>query len=394
MAEEKGKISVLTPTYNDSESIEETLQSLLNQTYQNWEWIVINDGSTDDTEEHILRLVNKYKIGGKCRYIYQKNADQLNALIHGLEFADGEFIFALHSDDLLPDNRFFQNCVEVMRSDPETDGLFGDLLLIDENSHITGKQKINEYRCNEEIPALMLLWLGRNLYSDVAFHRASTYKDAVKDNYLIWNMPLWIDLRGDSARMLNYRSVSFPVLKYRVHSGNYINSELGQMNVINGELRTASELMKHYTVPFYRQQYFLFRMMNKLFSGRRFRLKYFCKAEADPYRIISFIVQKRYPKGVECNIFLSSLLGFYKSRSERDLVLPKLQDVKIYYGKDVRLFNTQMLNGKLEPFYVSLLDEIRRGFRRIVVQDEEDLKKIKDIIKFLCIGHTEVTVKK
>ena len=67
MTEQKAKISVLTPTYNDSESIEETLLSLLNQTYQNWEWIVINDGSTDDTEAHIAGLIRKYGISKKCR---------------------------------------------------------------------------------------------------------------------------------------------------------------------------------------------------------------------------------------------------------------------------------------------------------------------------------------
>lgn len=109
MTEQKAKISVLTPTYNDSESIEETLLSLLDQTYQNWEWIVINDGSTDDTESRIAGLIQKYGISEKCRYIYQENADQLNALIHGLEFVTGDYVFTLHSDDLLPEEEFFKN---------------------------------------------------------------------------------------------------------------------------------------------------------------------------------------------------------------------------------------------------------------------------------------------
>lgn len=394
MAEKKVKISVLTPTYNDSVSIEETLMSLLKQTYQDWEWIVINDGSTDDTEAHINGLIEKYGISEKCRYVYQKNADQLNALLHGLEFINGDYVFTLHSDDLLPEEDFFKKCIEEMEQHPDIDGIFGDLLLIDEHSKVVGRQKVDEYRIQDGTPALMLLWLGRNLYSDVAFHRASIYRDSVKDNYLTWNMPLWIDLRNEEIKMLNYMSVPFPVLKYRVHAGNYINNELGRMNVINGELRTAVELMKHYSIPAYRQQYLMYRTMNKLFPNRKFRVKYEKKATVAPHKIISFIIQKRYPEGVKENIFLSSLLGFYGTKSEREVRLPQLKDVTVYYGKDVRLFNRHLLQNDLDPFYLFFMEEMKKGFRRVIVQDEEDAEKIKAIMKFLCIGYAEVGIKR
>ena len=392
MTEQKAKISVLTPTYNDSESIEETLLSLLNQTYQNWEWIVINDGSTDDTEAHIAGLIRKYGISKKCRYIYQENADQLNALIRGLEFATGDYVFTLHSDDLLPEEDFFKKCIEEMEKHPDADGIFGDLMLINEHSEIIGRQRVDEYNNQERTPALMLLWLGRNLYSDFAFHRVSIYKDAVKENYLTWNMPLWLDLRNDSVKMLNYMSVPYPVLKYRVHSGNYINNELGKMNVINGELRTAVELMKYYDIPLYRQQYWMYRIMNKLFPNRKFSVKYSRKETAEPYNIVAFIIQKRYPEGVENNIFLSSLLSYYSTKSERELRVSSLRNVKVYYGKDVRLFNRNLLQHNLEPFYMSFMDEMRKGFRRVIVQDEMDAEKMKAILKFLCIGHAEVGI--
>ena len=252
---------------------------------------------------------------------------------------------------------------------------------------------MDEYSIREETPALMLLWLGRNLYSDFAFHRASIYKEVVKENYLIWNMPLWLDLSNGGVKMLNYISVSYPVLKYRVHSGNYINNELGKMNVINGELRTAVELMKYYDVPFYRQQYLLYRTMNKLFPNRKFHAKYLRKKTKEPYNIISFIIQKRYPEGVENNIFLSSLLAYYRTNSEREVSIPSLEDVKVYYGKDVRLFNRNLLQGTLEPFYVSFMEEMKKGFNCIIVQDEKDAEKMKAILKFLCIGQAEVKIR-
>ena len=50
------KISIITPTYNDAVSIRETYRSIVGQTYREWEWIVINDGSTDNTREIIEKI--------------------------------------------------------------------------------------------------------------------------------------------------------------------------------------------------------------------------------------------------------------------------------------------------------------------------------------------------
>lgn len=387
------RISVLTPTYNDAVSIEETLESLVAQTYTDWEWIVINDGSTDGTEEKIQELIQKYGIAEKCKYISQANADQLNALIHGTQYITGDYVFTLHSDDLLPEKKFFEKCVRIMEKHPNADGLFGNLVIIDEHSKVTGMQKVKEYHPDKNILPLMLLWLGRNLYSDVAFHKASVYKNEVLKNYLTWNIPLWLDLEQGKARMLNYISVDFPVLKYRVHSANYANSELGLMNVINGELRTATELMKYYDIPCYKQQYFLFRLMNKLQPQKEYRVKYAERETRDKYQLVSFIIGRRYPDGVSDNPFLSSILEFYRKPSERILKMEQLRDdLTVYYGKDVRAFNRRMSEGTLDKFYTSLMEEMKRGFQAVEVSNSDDRDKMKDILKFMCIGHIEVRI--
>ncbi len=265
------KVSIITPTYNDSSTISETIESIYNQNYDNWEWIVINDGSTDDTEDVIKKKLAELGIEDKCTYIYQKNADQLNAVIAGIEYITGEYVFVLHSDDLLPDDEFLERCVAYMKDHDEIDGIFGDLVLIDSKNTIIGSQYIRKYEKTENNNALLLLWLGRNLYSDVAFHKTSSYITAVKYNYLNWNMPLWIDFRNGIVSNLNYSSVDWPLLKYRIHEGNYINNRLGKMNVINGEIRTAIELMKFYEIPFYKLQYIIFRILNKIKKNIKLR---------------------------------------------------------------------------------------------------------------------------
>lgn len=384
------KVSILTPTYNDSDSIEETLKSLVEQTYDNWEWIVINDGSTDETEGIIKSLIDKFGIADKCKYIYQDNADQLNAIIHGAEYITGDYVFALHSDDLLPHTDFLKKCVEYMDSNPDIDGLFGDLLLINENSEIIGRQHVKEYCRNESDAALMLLWLGRNLYSDVAFHKTSVYKEAVMQNYLKWNMPLWIDLRGESVKMLNYTSVPYPVLKYRIHGGNYINNDLGRMNVINGELRTATELMRFYSIPQYKMQYVMYRLMNKISPGKSFHLRYRKKETKDKYSIVEYIIKKRYPEGVGQNIFLESVLEFYKKESQRVVHMNVPEGLRVYYGKDVRSFNKKMIDNTLESFYSNFMDEMKMGFLAVVVDNDKDVDTMKNILKFFCISHVDV----
>ena len=382
------KISVLTPTYNDSESIEDTLLSLVNQTYKDWEWIVINDGSTDNTENRIREIIEKYHIEDKCKYIYEENADQLNALCNGINYITGDYVFVLHSDDLLPDDNFFENCIKEMNKHPEADGLFGNLIIIDENSNETGMQKVKNYHVNDNMPATMLLWLGRNLYSDVAFHKADVYKNIVKNNYLIWNMPLWLDFQKEGIKMVNYVSVDFPVLKYRVHSGNYINNELGKMNVINGELRTATELMKFYNITSYKKQYFKFRLLNKLKPDHEYKVKYKKEPADNRYEVISFIVGKRYSEDEDKHIFLDSLLAFYKADSQRLLEINHIpEDIKLYYGKDVRSFNKSILDNTLEPFYLDFMNEMKKGFCCVKVKTEKDMEIMTDILKFLCIGH-------
>ena len=74
------KIYILMPTYNDSSTIVYLLDSILRQNYKNYEIIIVDDGSTDDTKKVINNYKKKYDKDNKIKYIYQENKDQLNAL--------------------------------------------------------------------------------------------------------------------------------------------------------------------------------------------------------------------------------------------------------------------------------------------------------------------------
>ena len=88
------KVTVVIPTYNRAHLIKDAVESVLNQTYQDFELIVIDDGSTDNTRE----VLAVYK--DKLTYIYQENQGRSSARNHGIELAQGEYIAFLDSDDV------------------------------------------------------------------------------------------------------------------------------------------------------------------------------------------------------------------------------------------------------------------------------------------------------
>lgn len=163
------KISVLTPSYNDGISIQKTLDSLFAQTYTDWESIIIDDGSLDDTKQIIEEYKKENDKENRITYIYQENQDQLNAILNGLQYVNGEYVFTLHSDDLLPSNDFFEKCVEFMDNNSQYDAIVGDLVIIDENDNVTNCWKANEYINDEATPAKLILTRGGNIYGDVFF---------------------------------------------------------------------------------------------------------------------------------------------------------------------------------------------------------------------------------
>lgn len=139
------KFSVIVPTYNRRNWIAECLDSILAQTYKNFEIIVVDDGSTDGTADWI-RSQQKYKT---VRVFEQENAGASNARNYGISVAKGNFITFIDSDDLLLPTHL-EKAVEIFEQCPDT-GLFCcDSKMIDTDGKIildgkTWHQSLSEY---------------------------------------------------------------------------------------------------------------------------------------------------------------------------------------------------------------------------------------------------------
>ncbi len=94
-------VSVIVPTYNRAQRIGPTLRSVLGQDYPSIEILVVDDGSTDDTEAAVQVLAEAPGDGRRVRYVRQQNAGACAARNRGLMLATGRYVLFLDSDDLL-----------------------------------------------------------------------------------------------------------------------------------------------------------------------------------------------------------------------------------------------------------------------------------------------------
>ena len=95
-------ITIFTPTYNRSVLLERIYDSLIIQNNKDFEWLIVDDGSMDNTKEVVQKWIDEDKI--KIRYIYQKNQGKYVAFNTGVNNANGELFFCVDSDDFLPNN--------------------------------------------------------------------------------------------------------------------------------------------------------------------------------------------------------------------------------------------------------------------------------------------------
>ena len=125
------KISIVTPSYNQGQFLEETILSVLGQNYPNLEYIIMDGGSTDESKE----IIKKYA-DDLYYWVSEKDSGQANAINSGFKISTGEILMWLNSDDILMPNilhkvaakcmkneniLYFGNCIHFKNS---VDGLF------------------------------------------------------------------------------------------------------------------------------------------------------------------------------------------------------------------------------------------------------------------------------
>ena len=163
----KGLVSVIMPCYNQGDYLPEALESIISQTYPNWECIIIDDGSTDHSEKVAKEYCQK---DSRIRYIYQENAGVIAARNHAISESLGEYILPLDADDTVSCH-YLEKAVQVLTT---IEGLLRDNCIF--NSSVYRRQD---------------------------FDHVGGYNPNMKEGYEDWN--LWLSLleNGGYAHQLD-----------------------------------------------------------------------------------------------------------------------------------------------------------------------------------------------
>jgi len=125
-------VSIIIDNYNYGRFIEDAIDSALNQTYQNVEVIVVDDGSTDNSRE----IISKYLESGRIKAIFKENGGQASAMNAGFEVSRGDLVMFLDSDDVLKP-KAIETAVKVWR--PGVSKVQWRLEVIDQDGNSLGQ---------------------------------------------------------------------------------------------------------------------------------------------------------------------------------------------------------------------------------------------------------------
>jgi len=208
---QKTKVSICVPTYNRKDYLKETIESILAQTYKDYEIVIVDDGSTDGTEDMIKQL------GVPVTYHWQENGGDAAARNKLIELARGQYISFIDSDDLLfPDA--IERLVEVMETETEDVVAYGSYVRIDQDGKVYGKCKRKLYSGN----------ITKHLFQTIIVHSCgSIFPKKILENTVAFDTSLKVCSDYDLWLFLStkYKFVALPnpTFKRRRHLGNLSN---------------------------------------------------------------------------------------------------------------------------------------------------------------------------
>lgn len=378
------KISVLIPAYNSAKTIVEALESIKNQTYQNWEIILINDGSQDETEKILRRYLGNTKL--PLKYTKQTHHNYFKAIRHGLKYASGEIIFVLDADKILFNQNVFYRAVSTILGE-KCDGMFVGIRAMYQRLKDGKFHLVRPYYRNEVSLIKTALGLGTNIYTNYAFWRREIFETSVYENYLINGMPAWYNAENNlGLRVVNGNFVG---LKYRVSKKvNLGDNPLKQSNSktlfeLSTNSRTLHHIVSRINVPAYSTQATLYNLISRLHIASLYP-SIFKQGQTSLKKITPLVVKNIKDSELD-NVYLKTIVDFsnnFDPQKTAKIVIPK--GTKIYWGTEFDEFSNKLSKNMLDQFYYDLMKIISQGTTIYKIK-KDDQKKLEQILEFFTI---------
>ncbi len=252
MNDYKPLVSIIVPCYKQAQYLPDALQSVLTQTHTNWECIIVNDGSTDNTESVATEWVTK---DNRFKYIKQENTGLSSARNTGLRVAMGEYIQLLDADDILEKNKLADQLDYLINCNTKIDIVVSGYRYFQDSDISRELQIFGPFNILPEVAInkedrkdLVKLFARTNpmvisapLYNKNVFERIGTFDESLSGNE-DWDFHFRCAAKGiifqhigyppqsktlirihDSSMMTNKKNMSASLYKFRQkHSDNHI----------------------------------------------------------------------------------------------------------------------------------------------------------------------------
>jgi glycosyltransferase involved in cell wall biosynthesis len=226
------KISVVTPCFNSQHTIRETLESVLQQNYPNFEHIVMDGGSKDGT----LSIIKDFP---HLIWESQKDEGHYHAMNKGIERATGEIVVVLNADDCYRP-RAFQTVGQAFLDHPDWDGLFGDIIYVDGGSkeiyrRVEAKFDYNILRFSIDYVIHPTLFVKKCVYNRLGLFRHKQYLNCCDYEFI---------LRLGKERC-KVGHVPFFLVNYRYHQ----HGQSADLRVTRNMAKESAKIQDEYGCP-------------------------------------------------------------------------------------------------------------------------------------------------
>jgi glycosyltransferase involved in cell wall biosynthesis len=293
-------ISIIIPCYNQGEFLNETILSVYNQTNSNWECIIINDGSTDNSDEIANEWVRK---DNRFKYFYKENEGVSSARNLGLEKVNGNYIQFLDSDDLLDSRKLELSLLYLSKSQKESEKLvisnFG-MLSIDSKKIIEPYCKLNEqvfdfenllYKWNESfsIP-IHCGFFETSLFENIRFPENLS----AQEDWIVWVKIFKLDVQAiflvESLALYRQNSESRTMTK-SIFNDQMLAYEHFKIILTESEFYSLSKVL---ISRYYREQEVFKNRLNGVKNSKTYQTGLMIKKISKALRLLNFF-KKLFP---------------------------------------------------------------------------------------------------
>ena len=236
------KITVITVTYNSEKTLRDTMESVLSQSYNDYEYVVVDGASKDGT----LDIIREYepRFDDRLRYVSEPDKGIYDAMNKGIRMATGDIVGILNSDDFYTSNDILEKVAKEFEEDSDLDAVYGDIHFVKENN----LNKCTRYFSSRYFRPWLLC------YGFMPAHPSFYCKKAVYERYGLYDLDyhtssdfeMMVRLLGKSRIKSKYINMDFVTMR----EGGESTAGLASKRRVNQEIARSLKANGIYTNQF------------------------------------------------------------------------------------------------------------------------------------------------